>query len=94
MTRHCSVILCTAVAALVALGLIMLTSTGAWVKGFGPYHFVSRQAMMALIGLVAAVVATRFPLEILRKFSPWMLVAACILLVLCFVPGIADPLSA
>ena len=91
MTRHCSVILCTAVAALVALGLIMLTSTGAWVKGFGPYHFVSRQAMMALIGLVAAVVATRFPLEILRKFSPWMLVAACILLVLCFVPGIADP---
>lgn len=91
MTRHCSVILCTAVAALVALGLIMLTSTGAWVKGFGPYHFVSRQATMALVGLIAAVVATRFPLELLRRFAPWMLVAACILLVLCFVPGIADP---
>ena len=91
MTRHCSVILCTAVAALVALGLIMLTSTGAWVKGFGPYHFVSRQAMMAVIGLIAAVCATRFPLEILRKFAPWMLVAACVMLALCFVPGIADP---
>lgn len=91
MTRHCSVILCTAVAALVALGLIMLTSTGAWVRGFGPYHFVSRQAAMVVIGLVAAVAATRFPLEIFRKFAPWMLLAACILLCLCFVPGIADP---
>jgi cell division protein FtsW len=91
MTRHCSVILCTAVAALVALGLIMLTSTGAWVRGFGPYHFVSRQAAMVVIGLVAALAATRFPLEVFRKFAPWMLLAACILLGLCFVPGIADP---
>ena len=91
MTRHCSIILCTAVAALVALGLIMLTSTGAWVKGFGPYHFLSRQAIMVLLGLVAAVVAARVPLEMLRKYSPWMLGTACVLLALCFVPGIADP---
>ncbi len=91
MTRHCSIILCTAVAALVALGLIMLTSTGAWVKGHGPYDFVSRQAMMAGVGLVAAVLAARFPLEISRKLSPWMLVGACILLAFCFVPGIAEP---
>lgn len=91
MTRHCSIILCTAVAALVALGLIMLTSTGAWVKGFGPYHFMSRQAIMVAVGLVAAVIAARFPLDLLRKLAPWMLVGACVLLVLCFVPGIADP---
>jgi cell division protein FtsW len=91
MTRHCSIILCTAVAALVALGLIMLTSTGAWVKGFGPYHFLSRQAVMVLLGLVAAVVAARMPLEVLRKYSPWMLGVACVLLFLCYVPGIADP---
>lgn len=91
MTRHCSLILCTAVAALVALGLIMLTSTGAWVKDFSPYHFVSRQAMMVGLGLVAAVFAARFPLEILRKFAPWLLLGACVLLVLCFVPGIANP---
>ncbi len=91
MTRHCSIILCSAVAALVALGLIMLTSTGAWVAGFSPYHFVSRQAMMVGLGLVAAVIAARFPLEILRKCAPWMLLVACVLLALCFVPGIADP---
>ncbi len=92
MTRHCSIILCTAVAALVVLGLIMLTSTGAWVKeDFSPYHFVSRQAMMVGFGLVAAVIAARFPLEILRKFAFWMLLGACVLLGLCFVPGIANP---
>ncbi len=91
MTRHCSIILCTAVAALVALGLIMLTSTGAWVKGFGPYHFMTRQAIMVGVGLVAAGVASRFPMEWLRKLAPWFLLVACVMLLLCFVPGIADP---
>ena len=32
MNRSASIILCTAVAALVTLGLIMLASTSAWVK--------------------------------------------------------------
>ncbi len=91
MTRHCSIILCTAVAALVALGLIMLTSTGAWVKGFGPYHFMTRQAIMVGVGLMAAGVASRFPMEWLRKLAPWMLLVACVMLLLCFVPGIAEP---
>jgi cell division protein FtsW len=91
MNRHCSIILCTAVAALVALGLIMLTSTGAWVKGFDPYHFLTRQSRWVLVGLVIAVFAAKTPLEILRRFSPWILAGACGLLALCFVPGIADP---
>ena len=91
MTRHCSIILCAAVFALVALGLIMLTSTGAWVRGFGPYHFLQRQAIWVAVGLVAAIFAAKFPLEWFRKFSPWMLSAACVLLICCFVPGIADP---
>jgi cell division protein FtsW len=91
MTRHCSIILCFAVAALVVLGLIMLTSTGAWVKGFGEYHFLQRQTMMACIGIFAAVFTAKFPLEIFRKFSPWLLAVTCVLLVLCYVPGIADP---
>lgn len=91
MTRHCSILLCAAVAALVALGLIMLTSTGAWVKGFGPYHFMSRQAYMVGFGLVIAVIAANFPLERLRKFAPYLFLGSFILLVLCFVPGIAAP---
>ncbi|MES2476013.1 MAG: putative peptidoglycan glycosyltransferase FtsW [Verrucomicrobiota bacterium] len=91
MSRYCSVLLCSAVAALVALGLIMLTSTGAWVSGFTPYHFISRQATMVGIGLIAAIFAARFPLDWFRRFAPWMLLGTCVLLILCFVPGIADP---
>ncbi len=93
MTRHCSTILCTAVFALIALGLVMLTSTGAWVKlkEAGQYYFLQRQAFMVGIGIIAAIIAAKFPLETLRKFSPWMLAATCVLLILCFVPGIAEP---
>jgi cell division protein FtsW len=91
MTRHCSTVLCTAVAALVALGLIMLTSTGAWVKGFGSNHFIYHQSSWLGVGLVAAFIAARFPLEWLRKLAPYIFIISCILLVLCFVPGIAEP---
>ncbi len=91
MARHCSLLLCAAVASLVALGLIMLTSTGAWVAGHGPYHFLSRQAGMAVVGLIGAVIAARFPLDGLRRAAPWLFFIACVLLILCYVPGIADP---
>lgn len=89
MARHCSTILCAAVAALVALGLIMLTSTGTWVRGVeAPYHFLTRQALFVGIGLIAAVMASRWPVERFRKFAPWMFAGACALLVCCYVPGI------
>jgi cell division protein FtsW len=89
MTRHCSTILCAAVAALVALGLIMLASTSAWVKGVeNPYHFLSRQALMVLLGMVAAFAAARFPLEQVRKLAPWLFGTMILLLVLCYIPGI------
>jgi cell division protein FtsW len=89
MARHCSTILCAAVAALVALGLIMLTSTGTWVRGVdNPYHFLTRQSLFVAIGLVAAIVAARWPVEQYRKLAPWMFAGACLLLVFCFLPGI------
>lgn len=92
MARHCSTILCIAVAALVALGLIMLASTSAWVKGVeNPYHFLSRQTMMVVVGLFAAIFMARWPLETFRKYAPWMFIVACVLLILCYVPGIAAP---
>lgn len=89
MVRHCSTILCAAVAALVALGLIMLASTSAWVKGAeAPYYFLTRQAMMVGVGLVFALVAAKIPLDYYRKMAPLMFVVICILLALCFVPGV------
>lgn len=89
MSRHCSTILCAAVAALVALGLIMLTSTGTWVRGVeAPYHFLTRQVIFVVVGLIAALVAARWPVEQFRKLAPWMYVGACVLLVCCYIPGI------
>ena len=89
MLRHSSTILIIAVAALCGLGLIMLASTGIWVRGMeNPYHFVSRQALMILAGLVAAFVMAIFPDKWLRKLTPLGYVIACVLLALCFVPGV------
>jgi cell division protein FtsW len=89
LARHCSIILCAAVAALVALGLIMLASTSAWVKGFEePYHFLTRQSIMVAVGLVAAVIAACTPAEICRKLAPGLFILACVLLAMCYAPGI------
>lgn len=89
MSRYCSTLLCAAVATLIAIGLTMLTSTSAWVRGVeDPYHFLTRQAIMVGIGLVLAIVAARFPLEKVRKLAPWLFGATCLMLGLCYVPGI------
>ena len=89
MIRYCSVILCVAVAALVALGLVMLTSTGAWVRNVeSPFHFAGKQALYMGIGLFGASVLSRWPVERFRKLAPWIFGATCVLLVLCYVPGI------
>jgi cell division protein FtsW len=89
MLRHCSILLCTAVAILLAIGLTVLTSTSAWVKGVEhPYHFVSRQALMVVLGLMAALVAAKFPLEKVRKLAPCMFAVICVMLVCCYIPGI------
>ena len=90
MLRHSSTLLIIAVALLCGLGLVMLASTGVWVRDLEqPYHFVMRQAMMVGIGLIAAVCMAKMPAEWIRKCLPYAYIAACILLVLCFVPGIS-----
>ncbi|MCX6873886.1 MAG: FtsW/RodA/SpoVE family cell cycle protein [Verrucomicrobia bacterium] len=89
MLRRSSILLCVAVAALVALGLTMLTSTGAWVHGVeAPYFFLCKQASMAAVGLVMAVLVAQVSPELLRKYALLMLCISCVLLGLCFVPGI------
>lgn len=89
MLRHSSTILITAVALLCGLGLVMLASTGFWVRGFehNPYHFVTRQSMVVGAGLIVAFVMTRLPPAWIRKGVPFAYIIAVILLVLCFVPS-------
>ncbi|MEP4076731.1 FtsW/RodA/SpoVE family cell cycle protein [Haloferula sp.] len=90
MARYCNIALCTAVAALVAIGLVMLASTSAWVRGVEePYYFFWRQAWMAGLGVLAAFGLARLDPKHLRQWWPWILLVSCILLTLCYVPGIS-----
>ncbi|WP_035612178.1 FtsW/RodA/SpoVE family cell cycle protein [Haloferula sp. BvORR071] len=90
MTRSATIVLCTAVAALTVLGLVMLTSTSAWaVKRGDEYQLVLNQCKMLGVGLIGAFVATRLDPVLLRRFWPLAVAGICVLLVLCFVPGVA-----
>jgi cell division protein FtsW len=92
MQRSASIILCTAVAALVVLGLVMLTSTSAWVKNVEyEYKLLVRQGVMVVIGLAGACVMSRVNPTWLRRAWPVALAGICVLLVLCFVPGFERP---
>lgn len=94
MTRYCSIALCTAVAALVALGLVMLASTSAWVRGVEePYYFFWRQTGMMVVGLIVAWALAMLDPDHLRRWWPWLLVAGCFLLSLCYVPGVAADIN-
>lgn len=89
MLRHSSIFLIISVALLCGLGLVMLASTGVWVHGMeNPYYFVTRQAFMILIGLMAALGMAKMPSQWLRRLTPLAYITACVLLALCFVPGI------
>ncbi|GAA5128400.1 FtsW/RodA/SpoVE family cell cycle protein [Luteolibacter yonseiensis] len=90
MSRYCSILLYAAVIILTGLGLVMLMSTGMWATGQfkGSYHFLIRQSQMVGLGLVAAMFAAWFPVENLRKLAPYMYGVICLMLILCFVPGV------
>ena len=92
MQPSASIILCTAVAALVVLGLVMLTSTSAWVKNVEyEYKLLVRQGIMVGVGLVGACVMSRVNPTWLRRAWPIAMGGICVLLVLCFVPGFEKP---
>lgn len=89
MLRHCSTLLIIAVALLCGLGLVMLASTGVWVRGLDePYHFVIKQSMMVAIGLGAAFFMAKMPMDWIRKSLPFAYIAICAALALCFVPSV------
>lgn len=94
MSRHLNLILCTGVGVLVALGLVMLASTSAWVKGMEePYYFLVRQSWMAVVGGVGAFFLAMIHPDHLRRVWPWLLLGGCLLLGLCYVPGVAADIN-
>lgn len=91
MAKAASIFLCLAVAALISIGLVMLTSASAkWDVNDEQYFYLSRQARWLVIGLIVMVVVAFIDYRVLRKFAiPLGLIALCALIG-CFIPGIGD----
>ncbi len=92
MGRYSAWVLGICVFVLSTLGLIMLTSTSIWTnEGDGQtYSHLYRQATWLVIGIVFASLAAYFDYRILEKYWLAILGATCVLLLLCYVPGIGQ----
>ena len=88
-------LLVTAVVALTALGVVMLTSTGAYAqdaKG-DPFHFLKSQLQWLAVGVFACVGAAIIDYRHLEKRWWWVYIAAAVLLALCFVPHVGREIN-
>lgn len=77
--------------ALVLFSVLMVYSTTgiAAQERFGdPYFYVKRQGVAAVLGFILMTLASRVPLEFLKKISPYFFVISLLSLIILFVPGI------
>ena len=79
------------VLAILLFGLIMVTSASISIAGQdtgNPFYFLERQLIAALIGIGGAIVAFSLRCEQLERLSPWLLIAAIVMLLAVLVPGL------
>jgi cell division protein FtsW len=76
---------------LLALGLVMVLSSSS-IESYDIYGsaftLFSRQALFAVIGVIAMVVVSKLPIPVFRRFALAFLILSVVLLFLVFVPGI------
>jgi cell division protein FtsW len=81
-------------AALLAFGLVMVYSASVALPDsprFALYtstHFLSRQAVFILIGLVCAFATAQVPIAVWEKWAPWIFALAMVLLFLVLIPHV------
>jgi cell division protein FtsW len=90
MPRRTAYILILSVMSLLAIGVVMLLSTGAFARDShgDMYYFLKRQTMWLFIGSAAMVTTALVDYRWWARFWPWLYGAAVVLLILCFVPPI------
>ncbi len=84
-----------AVLVLTSIGIVMLTSTGAYAreaKG-DPSFFLKRQLLWLAVGVVCCVVAAVMDYRWMEKRWWILYIFAAVLLVCCFIPGIGKKLN-
>ncbi len=90
MPRRTAYILILSVMSLLAIGVVMLLSTGAFARDShgDMYYFLKRQTMWLVIGSIAMVTTALVDYRWWARLWPWLYGAAVVLLILCFVPPI------
>lgn len=95
MQKNVITVLMLAVAGLIALGLVMLFSTGAFARDShgDMYLFVKRQGFWLVVGIIAALVAASIDYHFWKKWW-WVFFAGSVfLLILCFIPPIGQRIN-
>ena len=91
MQRNAAYLVLIIMLGLIALGLVMLTSTSAMLAASdmnGIYSNLRKQCVWLVIGGGACVFLSRFEYQKLLKLAPWLVAASAALLVLCLIPHV------
>ena len=91
MQRNVAYLLLIVMLGLIALGLVMLTSTNAKLAPDdinGVYNNLNKQVEWLVLGGIVCVFFTRFDYQNVLRYSPWLLGGACFLLALTFLHSI------
>jgi cell division protein FtsW len=88
--------LMAAVAAILGIGLVMVTSASIALadrQAGGPLHYLYRQGAYVGLGVTLGLVTLRVPLAVWRRLSPGLLLASVVLLVLVLIPGVGHEVN-
>jgi cell division protein FtsW len=91
MQRNVAYLLLISMLALIALGLVMLTSTSAVLAPLdmtGVYSNLRKQCVWLAMGGAACVFLALYDYQKLMQIAPWLVGAASVLLALCLIPHI------
>ncbi len=89
-------LLLLAATALVAIGLVMVTSASVTIaedRHLTSLYFASRQSIAIAIGLTFGILASFIPLKVWEKFSLSLLLLNILLLIILLVPGVSREIN-
>jgi len=80
--------LLAAALALLLFGIVMVGSATMHRYAATPYFFVSRHLLAVMLGLAAAVIVMRIPIDRWERWGPLLYILGIVLLVLVLIPGV------
>jgi cell division protein FtsW len=91
MQRNVAYLLLIVMLGLIALGLVMLSSTSAVLASqdmSGVYSNLRKQFVWLMLGGIVCIFLSRYDYQKLLRSAPWLFGLACVMLVLCLIPHI------